>query len=131
MTSNIRPRVLLVEDDPDLLAVLAEVLARQHYNVTPCANARDALRSIDGDLDGWHAVVTDQSMPGLSGIELIRRIRSLLPELPCLLCTGYGDLVDEADALEAGVAAILRKPVGIAHLVDCLARAIAGNHANP
>lgn len=71
-------------------------------------------------------MVTDQTMPNMSGLELIRAAKALQPTLNCILCTGYAeDALDEATLTDAGALALLRKPVDIDELVDKLNQAAA------
>jgi len=77
------------------------------------------LRAVQTSGD-WDVVVTDQVMPALGGIELIRRIKALQPGLLAVLCTGYGEAADEQSALKAGADAYVRKPVSAEALARCV-----------
>jgi CheY-like chemotaxis protein len=59
----------------------------------------------------WDLVITDQNMPVLSGLEMIAKLRSRRPDIPCILCTGYADNMVETAAARAQVSAFLPKPV--------------------
>lgn len=123
-------RVLLVDDDPDFGGMMLSALERRGFEVSPCADPLGALEDVREHLDFWDAVVTDQTMPGMTGLDLIREIKALRPDLPCILCTGYAqDNLDGAKLREAGVFALLRKPVDIDELLGTLARATAPEEA--
>ncbi|HYH22623.1 MAG TPA: PAS domain S-box protein [Azospirillum sp.] len=119
-------RVLLVDDDPDFGGMMLSALERKGFEVSPCSDPLEALAGVREHMEFWDAVVTDQTMPGMTGLDLIREIKILRPDLPCILCTGYAqDNLDEAKLREAGVAALLRKPVDIDELLGTLARVTA------
>lgn len=117
-----RELVLLVEDEAHVAAMTARALERLGYEVASCGDPRDALATFEEDPDAWDIVVTDQTMPGLTGIELGRRMLELRPGLPVLLCTGFSETVTEETARAAGMAAFLTKPID----PDRLARTVRG-----
>ncbi len=78
--------VLIVDDDPDVLAALNSTLQRPDYIVVCCTSAEDALVQIERQ--AFAAVIADQHMPGIHGLELLERVRSLQPDASRLLITG-------------------------------------------
>jgi signal transduction histidine kinase/ActR/RegA family two-component response regulator len=120
-----RVRVLLVDDEPHVRAVLSEALRELGHVVEEASvgdMALDCLATFHVDV-----LVTDLAMPGMSGIELIRRARRLKPRLPALLVTGYaGDVSLEQIAAEAelGPLMLLRKPIDPDELGDRIAALI-------
>jgi signal transduction histidine kinase/CheY-like chemotaxis protein len=114
-------RILLVDDNQDFGDMLLAALERRGFDVSPCSDPRDALEGIKEFPDAWHVMITDQTMPHMSGLELIRSAKAVQPELVCFLCTGYAeDALDDATLAEAGAIALLRKPVDIDDLVERL-----------
>ncbi|WP_376091981.1 response regulator [Roseomonas sp. CCTCC AB2023176] len=117
-----RPRVLLVEDEEVVREVLATQLADEGYEVLAVANAEEAL-AILGRLGAPDAMVTDLNMPGMNGIDLIRRLRAAGTAVPTVLLTGNAE--DGASlALEGALTqsfSMMRKPVLGAELADRLA----------
>jgi signal transduction histidine kinase/ActR/RegA family two-component response regulator len=103
--------VLLVDDEFALMDVGANILRSLGYDVTAMQSPLDAFEKFAGDPSAFDLIFTDQSMPGLSGFELARRIMSLRPGIPVILCTGYSDLVTEEAALAAGIKAFVTKPL--------------------
>ena len=125
-------RILLVDDDPDFGQMLLAALERRGLEVSPCSDPFEALAGIREHGRFWDAVVTDQTMPGMTGMELIREIKALQPDLPCVLCTGYAeDALDASRLRRAGAWALLRKPVEIDDLVEVLARVISESAEEP
>jgi PAS domain S-box-containing protein len=113
--SNAAPARILVVDDDDLVReTMAQQLEHSGFSVTAAGSGAEALGAIvaNGPPD---AMVCDLSMPGMNGIDTIKRARDLLPGLPCFLLTGYAG---ERAALESGTAfTLLRKPIAASVLV--------------
>jgi len=107
---------MVVDDEPVLTRLLRTVLERRGMHVTSFNDSQQALAAYTaapGDVD---LVVTDQTMPRLTGDELARRMLAIRPDLPVLLCTGYSDRVDGAAAAAIGVRRYLTKPIAMADL---------------
>lgn len=117
-------RVLVVDDDTDLGEMLAAALGRRGYVPALFSNPLAALAAFGGGTD-WDAMVVDQVMPGMHGIDLIRRVRSVRPGFPCILCTGFDGTLDEHLARDAGALALLHKPVDLDHLCEVLSKEIS------
>jgi CheY-like chemotaxis protein len=119
-------QVVLVVDDEDALVTLAEeVLAELGYEPVGFRSSAAALRAFRDDPDRFDAVITDQTMPELTGLELASHIRAIRGSLPVILCSGYGNPALERDARNAGAAALLRKPLRSGELALALHRILA------
>jgi CheY-like chemotaxis protein len=117
-------RVLVVDDDPVLLAVTAEILKRLGYEASAYADGAAALAACEAASLRFDVVIADEVMPGLSGTELAGELRRCWPGVPVLLVSGYiGPMMIER-ALAAGVVEILKKPVQSRELAAALARAL-------
>ncbi|HQR20935.1 MAG TPA: PAS domain S-box protein [Burkholderiaceae bacterium] len=130
----LRGRVLLVDDEPSVLAVMRETLSSWGLEVEACPSADHALRTFGQSGDRVDLLVTDQAMPGLTGIDLAARLRQQRPDLPWVLCTGYADADSEALARQAGASAVLLKPIERARLRAALEAALgprAGQGPSP
>lgn len=119
-------RVLLVEDNVDVLDAVCEALKRVDYAVDAFADPLAALEAFRATPHRWGVVVTDQIMPKLRGIDLIRTLHEVRPEVPCLLCSGYAEELSSAVCQSAGVSEMLRKPVGLGDLLRAIDRVVAG-----
>jgi CheY-like chemotaxis protein len=115
-----RPRILLVDDDASVLDLTQELLGLAGYAVLPAAGAAVALAHLAAG-EQFDALITDHSMPGMSGEELIIRVRALVPALPCLLMTGHGDMAEE---LSVDVV-VLRKPFRASELAAAVREVLA------
>ncbi len=112
MTSPIAARehpgtVLIVDDDPMVLRVHARILERSHYVVAPCLTPHEAIQHISNG--NVRVVVSDVSMPEMTGIELLRLIRQHDKDLPVVLVTGQPNLKTAAEAIEYGAFMYLLK----------------------
>ncbi len=116
--------VLLVDDEPLVRSAHRRLLRSLGYEVTEAADGAEALEQVRAAPARYQLVLTDQTMPRLSGAELARLLRAERPGLPVVLCTGYSDGVDGARARALGLAAILPKPVEREELAAALRRAM-------
>ena len=104
-------RVLLVDDEPSVLAVTRETLQSWGLAVEACASADAAELAYERAHGQFDLLVTDQAMPGVTGMDLAARLRQRRPELPWVLVTGFADADTVARARRLGVRAVLTKPV--------------------
>lgn len=104
-------RILFVDDEGVPLSVGTMILEQHGYLVTGVPNGEAAVRELHDNPDGFDAVLTDLSMPGMSGLQLAHQIRKLRPDLPVILTSGYVNPEDEARAAKLRIHAILTKPV--------------------
>lgn len=123
--SGSKGRVLFVDDEPQFADLGREMLEVLGYQVEVYREPDRALARFQGDPDGFVTVITDQQMPGMTGMELARRIRALRPRLPILLCTGFSEMVTpESGANQGGIKCIL-KPIRLHTLESTLNEMIA------
>lgn len=117
-------RVLVVEDDPNVLSVLMDVIGQHGYEVVPAAEGAAAMDRLAG-ADSFSAMVTDIGLPGMSGRELAARARERHPALKVLFITGYaGDAAVRGDFLGEGMD-LMTKPFDLAELLSKLHRLMA------
>ncbi len=115
------PRILIVEDEPEILGVLVQLLS-DTAEVVPAPDAEQALALLsDHEFD---VVLTDLKLPGASGLDLARSVRARHPFTEVLVLTGHADLEVALEALRIGVAELLQKPVGIQEAEAAIHRAI-------
>jgi CheY-like chemotaxis protein len=110
-----RTSVLVVDDDPDQRALVGEVLDELGCNVELAPDAGVALALLDDPDHGIDLVISDELMPGMSGVELAAELSKRHPEVRAILLTGY-EGVDVDRALSARARNVLRKPVSIVDL---------------
>ena len=109
-------RLLLVDDDAHGREAMAEGLRRASHSVTEAMGGSSALRLFEEDPEGFDAVITDQIMPGMTGLDLAEQVHCLAPHVPVFLISGYQGTLAPG-ALEAkGILRVFPKPVTIAEL---------------
>jgi signal transduction histidine kinase len=118
-----RPRVLLIDDEPDVARTVSGVLRQKHYEVDVAADAAAALRTLDGPAPD--VVLLELSLGGAGGMELLREVRRRAPATPCIVLTGYASLGSAVAALRQGAYDYLVKPCVIEDLEQTVRRAIA------
>jgi PAS domain S-box-containing protein len=111
-----RERILLVDDENDLVEIGKLMLERLGYSVTTRTSSIEALELFRDDPQKFDLVVTDMTMPNLTGDQLAGRMMAIRPDLPVILCTGYSERMTEVQAREIGVKAFVMKPVVIRDL---------------
>lgn len=110
--------VLVVDDEATIRDVVRRTLVQVGYRVTTCRDGAEALEFLERGEDPCDLLLTDLSMPGMSGDQLIHQARRLLPELPILLCSGFDDSAGRLDRLQEAVHAILAKPISRGRLLE-------------
>lgn len=103
-------RILLIDDEIILCEMGKEILERQGYAVTIQNSSLEALATFKNAPNDFDLLVTDQTMPGMTGSDLARRVLQIRPDMPIILCTGYSSIIDEHSATEIGISAFARKP---------------------
>ena len=106
-------KILVVEDEEDLRGIYKEQLERLGYQVMACANGQDALKVFKKKPKYFDFVLSDHSMPGMTGSELAKEILTIRPNLPIIIATGYADLMSADELNSLGVYQCLVKPVNI------------------
>ena len=112
--------VLCVDDEPEVLAALEEMLASLGYEPAGFRDSREALEAARADPRRFEAVVSDEVMPQLTGTQLAVELRKLNPTLPILIASGYGGAGFETRALSAGVNRVIKKPYRMSEIAEIL-----------
>ncbi len=115
--------VLIVDDEIELVNFLTEFLNRKGYRCRPCASSSDALRTYRASPSKYELVITDQTMPELTGIQLIQKIRQIRPTQKIILATGYSDEIDQQRADDMGIE-FMQKPISTASLLEVISRVL-------
>ena len=110
-------RILLVEDEPDLGAALKDTLNQHNYVVDWVLDGVEAWNYLETDWTQYHVAIFDWMLPGLSGVELLRRLRRQNSPLPVLMLTAKSAVEDKVTGLDSGADYYLVKPFGMAELL--------------
>jgi PAS domain S-box-containing protein len=114
-------RILFVDDEPMLVDIGEKILARLGYQVVSRTSPIEALELFRVKPDHFDLVITDQTMPGMTGDVLAAEIMKIRPRIPVVLCTGYSQLMSEDTARRKGIRAFVLKPLLI-HQIDAAIR---------
>ncbi len=104
-------RVVLVDDEEYLVEVVERMLTDLGYTVFSFTGSRPALLWMENHLDEFDILVTDMTMPDITGADLIEKLLALRPNLPIIVCTGFSETLSKEQAVGLGVRAYLPKPV--------------------
>ncbi len=103
--------LLMVDDEPAVVYMGKAMLERLGYRVTPETGSEAALETFRTHPDRFDLVVTDMTMPGMTGVQLASRLREIRPDVKIVICTGFSDLMDEKKAADYGIQGFILKPV--------------------
>lgn len=118
-------KVLLVDDEQEFTSALSERLELRGYSVHVADNGEEALEVVESDTPD--VVVLDLKMPGLDGIEVLKRIKINYPQIAILLLTGYGSMEEGRKGMRYGAYDYLMKPIDINELINKMQKAFEQN----
>ena len=111
-----KPSILIVDDDELICKQLERLYGQSGYQVLTAGSAEEGLERLEGaDID---LVITDIRLPGLSGVELTKRIQENWPDVPVIVITGYGDIGTAVDVLKVGASDYIVKPFSTSAITE-------------
>ena len=122
MSATIEGKILVVDDNTDVLEFVSSLISAQGFPVISCENSKDALNKLHENR--IIAVLTDISMPVLSGLELLEKVHNTNPEIPVILMTAYAELDIAIDAIQRGAFDFVTKPFNTPYLMRAIEKAI-------
>jgi PAS domain S-box-containing protein len=114
--------ILFVDDEESLLDIGRDLLSRLGYQVETRASALDALEAFQVDPQKFDLVISDITMPKMTGDEIARQIKAIRPEIPIILCSGFSDRINPQTMETIGISALLMKPIIYADLAQTVHR---------
>jgi len=114
-------KVLMVDDEEDFVTTLSERMKLRDVDSDVALDGEQALQRVEDDIPD--VMVLDLKMPGIDGLEVLRRVKKAYPQIPVIILTGHGSEKDEAEARRLGAFEYLQKPVDIEKLVHILRKA--------
>jgi CheY-like chemotaxis protein len=117
-------RLLFVDDDPVLVELGQEMLSELGYSVSAHTDSREALAGFRKTPEDYDLVITDQTMPELTGYELTREIRKIRPEIPVILCTGFSETVTPERTGALGIGEVILKPLLMEEMAEKIRRVL-------
>jgi CheY-like chemotaxis protein len=119
-------RILIVDDEHVIAEMIRLLFQKLGYTIKTAPGGDEALEIFNSAPDEFDLVITDQVMPGMSGLDLTREIKKIRPEMPVILCTGYSEIADPIKAKDLGVSEFLSKPVMTEDLAEAIRRVLDG-----
>ena len=119
-----RERVLFIDDEEFLVEWGQSLLERLGYEVTAMNDSTEAFETFSSDPSQFDLVITDQTMPGITGLNLAREILKIRPDIPVILCSGHSDAVTLDTLKEAGITEFLMKPLARKELAEIICRVL-------
>ncbi|MGD8439982.1 MAG: response regulator [Holophagae bacterium] len=116
-------KVLLVDDEEEFVETLAERMRTRGMDVATTTSGTDALDRVDAE--DFDVVVLDLKMPGIDGLEALKRIKRRRPDIQVVLLTGYATVEKGVEAIKEGALEFLEKPIDLASLTEAIHRAKA------
>jgi DNA-binding NtrC family response regulator len=121
MTKKLVANVLLVDDEEQFLEALSQRLKARGLKVDTVTSGEDALKQVEDQ--NFDAIVVDLAMPGIDGIETLRRIKEKRPDLEIIMLTGHATVKSGIEAMKLGAEDFLEKPVDLNELLEKIGEA--------
>jgi PAS domain S-box-containing protein len=103
--------ILFVDDDRSIVEMMAQTLARLGYQAEAKMTPLEAVEIFQSKSDQIDLVITDMTMPQMTGVQLFEKLKKIRPDIPVIVCTGHSDLIDQEKAKKLGIAALIMKPI--------------------
>jgi PAS domain S-box-containing protein len=116
-TASIEPiprgneKIIFIDDEKDLVEIGARLLVNLGYDVVSATSSLEALEIFRNDPSRFDLVISDQTMPHLTGLQLAGQLKQIRPDLPVILCTGFSENIDELNYKSRGINDFLMKPI--------------------
>ena len=104
-------RILLVDDETSVVNIIKQLLERLGYQVTAKNSSKETLELFSAQPNAFDLIITDQTMPEMTGEQLAKELLDLKPEALIILCTGYSSDIDDEKAKAIGIREFIMKPV--------------------
>ncbi|MEE8397948.1 MAG: PAS domain S-box protein [Desulfobacterales bacterium] len=113
-------RILLVDDEPAMAQIYQSMLKRLGYTVSTRTSSIEALEAFKAQPDKYDVIVTDQTMPHLTGQMMAREMMNIRPDIPVILCTGHSNSMNADLAKAAGMSAFVMKPIAMGEIARAI-----------
>ena len=110
-TAKGNERILLIDDEEQIVSMEQQMLENLGYQVTARTNSEEALREFSQQPQNYDLVITDMTMPHMTGDQLAKKLLDIKPDIPVILCTGFNEDITEEKALAMGIQKFVMKPV--------------------
>ncbi|MBF0477421.1 MAG: PAS domain-containing protein, partial [Deltaproteobacteria bacterium] len=120
-------RILFVDDEPGLVEIGQKQLNRLGYKVTGKTSSVEALEAFLEHPENFDLVITDMTMPNMTGKKLGREIMRVHPEIPIILCTGFSEIMNEEEAEQTGFKGFMMKPLDVGEMAGLIRKVLRAN----
>ena len=117
-------RILFVDDEKVLVDIGKQMLERLGYQVTPRTSSTEALEAFRAQPEKFDLVITDQTMPNMTGETLAKELTQIRPDIPVILCTGYSEIPSERKLGASAVRDVVRKPIIVREMANSIRRVL-------
>jgi len=119
-----KERILFVDDEQDLVAIGKQILEHLGYHVVTRTSSVEALELFQNKPDKFDLVITDMTMPNMTGLELSEELLRVRPDIPIILCTGFSENVSAESAKRAGIRKFVMKPLVMGDFANTVRKAL-------
>ena len=117
-------KVMVVDDEDSIRSLLEQILSARGYRVDVFADGAAAWDALSADPTGWDLLITDLTMPKMTGAELAHKAGRLRPDMPIILCTGYNEIDSGTQAVDPAISACMQKPITVQELFATITRVL-------
>ncbi len=117
-------KILYIDDEEILAEMGKNMIERLGYHVTVRKSSLEALETFQNQPDQFDLVITDQTMPGMTGVDLARRMLQIRPDIPIILCTGYSSIISEEKVKSIGIREFAMKPLAKKDIADLIRKVL-------
>ena len=117
-------RILFIDDEQVLIEIGGQMLELLGYEVVTKRSSVQALELFQAEPDGFDLVITDMTMPLMTGAKLARELLKIRPQIPIILCSGHSIPVSEEKAKETGIKAFVMKPLVVRSLAETVRKVL-------
>ena len=117
-------RILFVDDEKLLVDIGFQMLERLGYQVTPRTSSTEALEAFRAQPEKFDLVITDQTMPNMTGETLAKELTQIRPDIPVILCTGYSEIPSESKLGASAIRDVVRKPIIVREMANSIRRVL-------
>lgn len=118
--------IMIVDDEPLLAMLSSEIVQSQNFSAQVFTSSRDALTAFMESPDSFDLIITDQTMPGLTGMDMVNRVHEVKPQIPVILASGTVDVNLESYASDNPSITVMKKPISMQALIDTIDQIMAG-----
>lgn len=122
--------ILFVDDEKTIVQMIVQVLKRLGYQVETRTKAADAFALFQSRPNDFDLMITDMTMPQLTGVKLSEKLKQVRPDIPIIICTGHSELIDEEKSKALGIDAYIMKPILTDDIAKTIRQVLDGKNEN-